>query len=270
MQRSPTQWRSQVSHSRGIICGSDAKQEWLLPWWWSRLRDHSMDRVAFCDFGMTEEARQWCRERGELISMPLIPHQIAPKESFSIEFIQVWEKNYTDTVWDLRHVWFKKPFACLGTPFQRSIWLDLDCEVVGNLEPLFQMCNRESQIGIVREFTKAHYPQFHPDAHYNSGVIVFEHGLPLIEKWASGALESTDQFGGDDVLLSHLINSTRIPVVEIPNIYNWRISQGINLDAVVWHWMRDGGKTFIQKYGGFKPALDQFQQRPSPPLESLQ
>jgi hypothetical protein len=259
MQR--PRWRSQISSDRGIICGSDANQEWLLPWWWSRLRDYCEAPVAFCDFGMSEEAKQWCRERGELLVVPPFDHLVAPKENFSPEFIQEWEKHYTETVWELRQVWFKKPIALLQTPFRRSLWLDLDCEVVGSLELLFEMCHRENQIGIVREFTKAHYPRFHPDAHYNSGVIVFEQGVPLIEQWAWEAVERTDQFGGDDVLLSHLINKGRVPVIEIPAIYNWRISQGINLDAVIWHWMRDGGKTFIQKYGGLKPTLDQFRKR---------
>jgi len=209
---------------------------------------------------MTVDALNWCHERGEVIKLPVSPKEVAHKESFSPDFVKVWEKNYTDAVWNLRHVWFKKPLACLQSPFQRSIWLDLDCEVLGPLDDLFDLCSNESQIGIMREFAKSHHPRFHPDALYNSGVIVFDHGVPLIEKWACGAIELTDQFCGDDVLISHLNNSMRIPVEEIPEIYNWRISQGINLNAVIWHWHRDGGKTFIRNFGGIKPALDQFKQ----------
>jgi hypothetical protein len=260
MDKVCTQWQSEPTYPKGIVCGSDEAQEWLLPWWWSRLRDHNDHRVVFCDFGMTEDALNWCRERGDVVKLPVSSKEAAHKGSFSSDFIEVWEKNYTDAVWNLRHAWFKKPLACLQSPFQRSIWLDLDCEVLGPLDDLFDLCSNESQVGIMREFAKSHHPRFHPEALYNSGVIVFEHGVPLIEKWACGAIELTDQFGGDDVLISHLINSLRIPVEEIPEIYNWRISQGINLNAVIWHWHRDGGKTFIRNFGGIKPALEQFNQ----------
>lgn len=258
MQTALTQWQSKPVLSKGILCGSDRTQEWLLPWWWSRLRDHNDQPVAFCDFGMSEEAKRWCCERGELIPIPLSPVQVASKEKFSSDFIDEWEKNYTAEVWNLRKVWFKKPLAFLRTPFQRTLWLDIDCEVLGKIEPLFEFWNAQSQIGIMRDFISLHLPVHHPDSIYNGGVIVFEHGVPLIEKWASCSIQMTDQFGSDDILLSYLINAMRIPVVQIPHIYNWRISQGINLDAVIWHWMRDGGKTFIQKFGGVKPTLDQF------------
>lgn len=258
MEKKCTKWPSRPAYSQGILCGTDQAQEWLLPWWWSRLRDHNHHPVAFCDFGMSDEARSWCRERGELIKLAFFSKEAAPKENFSSDFIQEWEKNYTDAVWHLRHAWFKKPLACLQSPFQRSLWLDLDCEVLGPLDDLFDFCCAESQIGIMREFAHSHHPRFHPEALYNSGVIVFEHNAPLIEKWACGAIELTDRFGGDDVLISHLINVLKIPVEEIPEIYNWRISQGINLNAVIWHWHRDGGKTFIRNFGGIKPALEQF------------
>ncbi|MBS0651510.1 MAG: hypothetical protein JSR93_10150 [Verrucomicrobia bacterium] len=258
MQREPVQWQFMAVSPKRILCGSDQAQEWLLPWWWSRLRDHNDHPIAFCDFGMSEDALNWCRERGEVIPILSSPVDVASKEAFSSDFVDYWEKNYTAEVWSLRKVCFKKPFAFLRTPFQRTLWLDIDCEVLGKIDPLFNLWNAESQIAIMRDFISLHLPVHHPESIYNGGVIVFEHGTPLIQQWASSAMQMTNQFGSDDILLSHLINSMRIPVIEIPDIYNWRISEGINLDAVIWHWMRDGGKTFIQKFGGFKPALDQF------------
>ncbi|MBS0654098.1 MAG: hypothetical protein JSR39_11305, partial [Verrucomicrobia bacterium] len=63
----------------------------------------------------------------------------------------------------------------------------------------------------------------------------------------------------DEVLLSHLINTMGIYVNEIPGIFNWRVSQGININTIVCHWVGCGGKDFIKQFGGFKPTLEQFQ-----------
>jgi hypothetical protein len=260
MNKALTRWQRNPILNRGVICGTDAQQEWLLPWWWSRLRDYNDHPVAFCDFGMSSEAREWCRERGSVIPITFNVSLVASKEEVAFELVEKWEHCYTSTVWDFRHVWFQKPFALLQSPFQRSLWLDLDCEVLGSLDPLFEMCTEESQIGIMREFNLTHLPRYHPEALYNSGVIVCVHGAPLIEKWAEGALSQTHQFWGDEVLLSHLINQMGVPVVEIPGIFNWRVSQGININAIICHWVGGGGKTFIQQYGGFKPTLERFQQ----------
>ena len=257
-----TKWRSKPIYPKGIICGADEAQEWLLPWWWSRLRDHNDYPIVFCDFGMSKEAVQWCKERGEVISIAFDPSKIASKEAVASHLVQLWESCYTGAVvWSFRHVWFKKPFAFLHSPFQKTIWLDLDCEVLGSLEPLFEHCSAEAQLGIMREFTFTHLPRFHPGAYYNSGVVVYEHGAPLIEKWAEGSLTMTHEFWGDDPLLSYLINTMRIYVDEIPGIFNWRVSQGININAVICHWMGCGGKVFIKQFGGFKPALEQFYQK---------
>lgn len=264
MEKISTQWQSKPIYPKGIICGSDQAQEWLLPWWWSRLRDHNQDPVAFCDFGMSSEALQWCRERGEVIPVLFDQNRVVSKEAVAshlgAEWVQQWEELYSSVIWDFRHVWFKKPFALLHSPFQRTIWLDLDCEVLAPLQPLFELCSTEAQLGIMREFRSNFLPHFHPDILYNSGVIVFEHGASLIEKWAEGCMSLTDQFVGDEQLLSHLINTLQIPVKELPDVFNWRASAAdwINLHAVIWHWVCPAGKEYIRQHGGFKPILEKF------------
>lgn len=247
-----------VKAPKGIVCGTDASQEWLLPWWWERLRDQSDLPVLFCDFGMTAEARQWCAERGEVVEVELDPSLIVAKEAVDPELVQKWEHCYTNCVWTFRPVWFKKPFALLKTPFQKSLWLDLDCEVLQSIEPLFEFCSPKTQLGIMREFLVNHLPRFHPQAVYNSGVMVYEHGSPLIAEWAASVSTMTDRFWGDEVLLSHLINHQQIWIEELPGIFNWRVSQGVNANAVICHWVGGGGKTFIRQFGGLKPTLDKF------------
>ena len=97
-----------------------------------------------------------------------------------------------------------------------------------------------------------------PDLLYNGGVIVFQHGSTLIQKWAQGAIEMNHRFLGDDQLLSYLIRLHRVEVQELPEIYNWRPSQWLNFNAIVIHWVTAGGKEHIRKYGGMKPHFDAF------------
>lgn len=249
-------WRK-ITAERGVICGTDQRQEWLLPWWWSRLKAVNDLPVVFCDFGMSEEAIAWCRERGEVVSIAMHPGAVASKEKVDPVLVAEWEGCHASyNIWDFREVWFTKPLALLSTPFQKTLWLDLDCEVLQSLDPIFAFCDAESQLGIMREFHRTHWPRFHPEAIYNSGVIVYEHGSSLIVQWVKAAMTQTDRFWGDEALLSHLINAEQILVQELPGVFNWRVSQGVNINAVICHWLGEGGKVFIRRFGGIKPSLD--------------
>lgn len=254
-------FKSKPIHSRGIICGADKTQEWLLPWWYSRLRSHQADPILFCDFGMSEDARSWCAERGAVLPVFFDPSWVAPKEKIDPDLVLAWEKMHSTYVWEIRNKWFKKPFALLCSIFQRGLWLDLDCEVLGPLDPLFDLISPESEMGIMREFNNSDYLRYDEQALYNGGVIVFEHGADIIEKWADAVMSLTHLFWGDDHLLSYLINSSKIPVCELPPIFNWRVSQGININAVICHWIGQGGKDFIRQFGGFKPTLEKFSEK---------
>ena len=77
------------------------------------------------------------------------------------------ENELMDTsFWPCRNAWFKKPLACLQSPFEISLWIDLDCEVTGPLDVLYDVYG--SSIAMAR------YPQkYIPYPIYNSGVIVF-------------------------------------------------------------------------------------------------
>ncbi len=246
-------WKRRASKKCGILCGADRMQEWLLPWWWSRYREHNSYPVTFFDFGMTEEMKAWCAERGELCSLTT-DFFIHPHQNIDSKRAKDWENLFGWTVWQSRHIWFKKPFAFLNSCYEKTIWLDLDCEVLGPLDFLFS----HSGIALVREYYSDHLPQDDPNVRYNGGVIVFQHGAPIIEKWAEGAQTKNHLFAGDDLLLSYLIHEHRLKVRELPEIYNWRMVRGLNLNAVILHWLGSGGKAYIRKHGGIKPSLDAF------------
>lgn len=251
---------------QGILCGAESSQEWLLAWWWSRYKEHNAYPVTFCDFGMTPYMRDWCEERGEVICIDMDPTLIAPKSCIQKNLIQEWESLYGSNLWHARYTWFKKPFAFLASAYEKGIWIDLDCEVLGNLEPLFEQVKSPFNLALVRDFASESLPQFHPQVRYNGGVIAFQHGAKIIEEWAKAALTLNHLFGGDDPLLSHLINTHQSLVYELPEIYNWRMVRGLNLSAIILHWIGNSGKTYIRKHGGLKPALDTFYQSCKGPL----
>lgn len=242
----------------GILCGTDQEQEWLLPWWWSRYQDHNNFPVAFCDFGMSDQARRWCEQRGSVIDISFDPAAVAPRESLAVELIKEWEALYGPSLWKARNSWFKKPLAMIQSPFKKSIWIDLDCEVLSCVSALFEISTSNSALALVKEPGTAHLPSFHPDIKYNSGVLVFNQQSELIHQWAEQALELNHQFWGDDPLLSHLIVKNKVKVQEIPEVWNWRMNYGFSLNAKIYHWVGSGGKNFIREKGGVKPMLDAF------------
>lgn len=251
------EWKAKPEKPCGVLCGSDKHQEWLLPWWWERYHAENDFPVTFIDFGMTEEAHLWCKERGDVVLLDLDMSFIKPKEEIHPELVKIW--NSWDLAWEKRKAWFKKPFALLQSPYRCAVWLDLDCEVLGSIAELFTKCDEISQLALVREWRSENLPYQHPDVVYNGGVIVFQHGSEIIQQCAKDTVTRNHCFAGDDFLLSQLIYEKRLQVVELPEIYNWRIVKGINLNTVIFHWV--GKKNYIKYHGGIKPSMNEFYKR---------
>ncbi len=251
------QWQSCPKIKRGVICGAEKTQEWMLPWWWSRYSEHNSFPVTFFDFGMTDEMKDWCQARGSVIPIDIDTAFVRPRSEIDAKMAKLWEKHHEWTVWNKRHAWFKKPFAFLHSEYETGLWIDIDCEILGPLEPLFSQTTSRSQIALAREYTSDHLPKFDPGAQYNGGVVVFKHGVEIIPKWAEGCVTLNQRLVGDDAVLSYLINQQRLDVVELPDVYNWRMMRGLNLDAVIIHWV-SSSKNYIRSHGGLKPSLDAF------------
>ncbi len=248
------EWERSPDKECGVITGCDCAQEWLLEWWWERYSAENAFPVTFIDFGMSSQIRDWCRERGELIVVDLDMSFVKSKEEIDPQLADLWD-SWVDR-WDSRKAWFKKPFALLHSPYRKGIWLDLDCEVLGPLDALFSECTLLSQVAMARERKMDLLPRFHPNLVYNGGVIAFLHGSEIIQKWAKAAVTRNHCFFGDDFLLSALIQEEGLEIVELAEIFNWRIVKGINLDAVIVHWV--GAKNYIKECRGIKPSLDHF------------
>src|SRR5579862_1562402 len=248
-------WQRAPEKEKGILVACDQEQEWLLEWWWERYCAENFFPVTFVDLGMTEAAQQWCSTHGERISPSLDASFVKPKEDISLELAQQWEGFYGPTLWTARPHWFKKPFVCLHSPYQKTLWMDLDCEILRPIGDLFVHCNSDAPLALVREYKTEHLPYLNEDVRYNGGVILFWHGCPIISHWANNAMLRNADFWSDDALLSALIYELQHPVIELSLLYNWRLAQGIDVNAIIHHWVGSAGKAYIKKHGGIKNAL---------------
>lgn len=251
-------WFRSAEKERGVLCGCDAEQEWLLSWWWGHYSATNAFPVTFIDFGMTEEGRRFCQERGELLSVSIDNTFVKRKEQLLPGTAAAWEAVYGPTLWPARLRWFKKPFALLHSNYRSGLWLDLDCEVLAPLDALFTAATDESQLALVREHVTEHLPLFDPGVLYNGGVIAFLHGADILLEWAAWSIEKSGDFWSDDAMLSALIYTRALRIVELPDVYNWRLAKGVNINAIIHHWAGSAGKAYIRRYGGLKATLDHF------------
>ena len=154
--------------------------------------------------------------------------------------------------------WFKKPFAFLQTPFKRTLWLDLDCEVLKPLHALFEnqeglLLAKETEASIQKD--RSSETIYEDEILYNSGVVLYSQGDPLIGRWAQKILETKDHFWSDQHALSRLIFEEKVPIHRLHEDYNWQMSQGFNMHAAIIHWVDSWGKDYIRKYGGIAEEL---------------
>lgn len=233
--------RSNEAKGDGVVVGSDLTQQWLLPWWWEHYRRFNAYPVTFVDLGMSNEMKQWCQERGTLVSLPVADIFVAEKSDVEPKLSEQWEGIYGNRFWPSRNAWFKKPAACLQSPYSRSIWIDLDCEIRGPLEALFGFCETSEGLALAKEEHESTADQIG----YNSGVVVFKQGIPLIESWADLAFDSNESFAGDQDVLSKIIHDQHLKIPQLPSIYNWSRCYGENPQAVILHWHGLYGKSYI-------------------------
>jgi hypothetical protein len=217
----------------GIIVGLDSRLEWLLPFWWYCLKKYNDYPVTFIDYGLTERARRWCQERGETLPLNLEERIFLKRK-----------RNWLNPEQQKRlNTWYTKPFALLQSPYKITLWLDIDCEVRGNLSPLFSLAEnpekmalalgseKKQEEGILRGIMKPGQQT------YNSGVIPFLRGCEIIQTWGYATVHIKGIFPGDQDILSYVINKDEKKVTILPKEYNWRVFRwGINENALILHW----------------------------------
>ena len=228
-----SQWAPNPS-SKGILIGCDSRQEWLLKWWWENYSKHNYFPVTFIDFGMSKSAHIWCKKKGTVISLSV-------EDLSSCIAQQSWAKTTTPYAFSKRNIWFAKILALLKTPYKKTLWLDLDCQVKNSLHSLFAYCEKEEDVALCLELKERAQAEqnfslipLHAKS-YNSGVIVFNHQSPLITRWAQKALSNHAQFFADQQLLDTIIHQENYKVIELPSIYNQIHPKPDHKDVIIYH-----------------------------------
>lgn len=174
-------WNHKISHDEGVVVLADANVEWMLPWWFARYRRFNAKPVQFVDNGMSRAGVAFCKAHGLHLSLRQRSPDMEPLPG-----------------------WSAKPAAILSSPFRRTLYMDLDCEVLSNLDHVFALAHDGLHVhrDIPWEKTEAFKSRFGADEiAYNSGVVAVSHGHSLVEKWAAAiALDPRKYFGDQDYL----------------------------------------------------------------------
>jgi hypothetical protein len=213
-----------IRAARGIVIVADTTSSWLIPWFYGCFRKHNAYPVHLLPLGLPESELRDIKQLGIEIS----------------------------TEQPILKGWWAKPQAIMGAGFERAVWLDLDCEVKGSIDFLFELPTMYLGMHIDHP-AWGHFNRcdgyLQPDeVIYNSGVIAVAYGQHAIPLWhdacaslfAPGDQSTfTRRYGqynlGDQEVLSRVIRAHKVPVYEITTRYNNIRLEPQNPDAVIVH-----------------------------------
>jgi|GEM_PF-6717145 len=201
--------------TRGILIECSRKEEWILPWWWSKYTKFNRYPVAFIDVNLSLRAQVWCQARGNWI--PLNASLSPAKNRY-------------------------KPLVLSQTLFEETISIDLHCEVVASLTPLFDKIHAHSKIGFSKSPSLALKP-----IHYDLSVIPYHRDSPLLKRWGELCTSSGILKADESDLLHAIIHEESVEIVELPCKFNWKVQAGVNLEAIILHWPGKWGRKVLKR-----------------------
>lgn len=241
----------------GIIIAADANQEWLLPWWWHHYSQSNSYPVVIFDLGMTKKAVAWCKKKGDVVQFPLISS--FRKEDVPSKLQLAWEKHQSSHLWKVRSQCLQKPFIFSASPFEKTVWLDIDCMVRGALGPLFHFLNFGMELAIVANLEPVQVRkrergliQNH-ERNFNTGVVAYTQNAKFLNLWTQLILKEHFHFMTDEEPLAKILAKEPISYFELPPLYNWFMGDGSNAKALIHHYASSYWKMAILK--SLRPQL---------------
>ncbi len=236
-----TKWNQKnYTGGDGVIVASDMKQEWILKWWWVHYSKHNDSPVTFFDLGMSKSAIIWCKSKGTVIPFSLPDSTISKKSDIPPDIQKQWEGSYSKRIWDCRIEWMHKPFIILQSPYDRTIWIDIDCEVKDSLSSLFDYCNTDDGISLIKLNLKA-------NTVINSGVVVAKRLALAFTYWAEAVLEKHHITMSDETALIEAQKKHPIKITPLPFGFNFLNFWKTNSPVSVYHHGGGVGKREILK-----------------------
>ena len=207
------------SYDEVFLTGCDQNHEWFLEWFISNYKKHSKTPLIFADFGLTDEALKYVRKNVHAV----------------MDVTKSAEKG-----------WFKKPLSMLSCPAKKTVWIDLDCQIIDNIDGIFTLLE-PNKLNMVEDkpWTKRRKEVWH-----NSGIVGFIDKPVILTQWAQ-QVKAKPEVGDQEVLHSMLNPITKISAInDLPNEYNvMRIQTEVDSyqgKIRVMHWTGRKGKEKIR------------------------
>lgn len=217
------------------MTGCNADQEWMLKWWWKHYKKHNDYPVTFSDFGMSAGARKWCEERGTLL--PFNPQSI----NLKMETAAAWGDKIGISTWSKRAIWFAKALILEETPYEKTVWTDIDCEILKPLTPLFELA--ESKDGFAIAYDNEENTRLAKKCRMiednvrvlQVGVLAFKKTSPVIPAWIDYCLKNLDSELSEQSALSNLQAKSLFDITILSNKYNWLKPENPSPHTVINH-----------------------------------
>lgn len=207
-----------------FVTGCDASQEWILPWFLENYSMHNTTPLVLFDFGMTYDASVWA------------------KGKFTAHYSLTSSEKRDD-----RPTWSFKPSAISRVWAETKVWLDVDCEVLGDLSGIFDLLVPE-RLNMVKDRP---WTTRRGETWYNSGVVGVVGEPRILDAWSYTC--KNNPFQGDQEVLHQMRKFSLAAidaVAELPNKYNWlriQLQDGEDSpDKLVVHWTGAKGKDIIR------------------------
>lgn len=235
--------------TRGVLVAANFEQEWMLKWWYNHYTMLNDYPICFADFGMSKSALNWCKTKGLVISIDasISPTGISPQKE------KLFKKLYYGDVHEGRKAWFLKPFAMQKSPFEKTIWIDVDCKVRSNLNKVFTYSDNMPHFSLARDLKNSEKMHIHlntiPECtkYYNSGVISFRNDAIVLKKWIENIPKYFETYLSDQEVLSHTIHENAFEITELPKKYNYLIGFEVVENPSIIHYATRYGKDHIKK-----------------------
>ena len=202
--------------NKTIVTGADGKYQHYLPWWIHNVKKFFPGiNITICDFGMKYDWAYWA-------------------ENVADEYIK-YEKKHEIS-------WFHKPQTLLDSKYEYKCWIDIDCEVVGDISDIF-------------EYVKPDKLSTAPDNYHSwgckfqTGVFAVKDKPAILKEWAKACSEPKNR--GDQEILWDIVKNKQDLISLIPEEYNWlriALARGNDIsDKRIIHWTGPAGKRKIKE-----------------------
>lgn len=196
--------------SKGILIGGDDRAAWQIPLWYEAYREHCTLPVAMADFGLSANSLSLCLDCG----------------------FQVFDVGV-----ECGRGYLGKPVAIRKSPFDWTLWLDLDCEIRSEVEGIFDEV--PTGFGVTRM----------DDRYSNAGVIVARRDNDLLASWVVASLVAAED-ELDEAILNRLIDTRMYEFDVLDRKWNRGGPDPEDVECFIFHYFGPRGKTRLaEKHG---------------------